>query len=122
MILGSAGSTGGKSSAAHSPRLLADHHHGGDRDSPSFPRSSVGMPSATLGVVFDSGKVGRQRTRSVPDGIPTRSVGTRKTRFTAIYSKIYGKTAVVIREKCPFACHDFVRRYFCASTNSRAVV
>ena len=36
----------------------------------SFPRSCVGMPSATLGVVLWT----RQGTQSVPDDAPTRTV------------------------------------------------
>ena len=72
-----------------------------DRDLHPADSMQLQAHSSTLCVVFDSGNGGRQRTRSVQDGIPTRSVGTRKTRFTAIYSRIYVKTAVVISEKCP---------------------
>ncbi len=44
---------------------------------PSFPRSSVGMRSGTLCVLSRAARPGRKTTRSVEDGIPTRSVGTR---------------------------------------------
>ena len=40
----------------------------------SFPRSSVRMPSSTLCVVFRLDEADWQRTRSVQDDIPTRSV------------------------------------------------
>ena len=43
----------------------------------SFPRSSVGMPFGTLCVLFLVRGCGGRTTRSVADGIPTQSVGTR---------------------------------------------
>ena len=51
------------------------------------PTLRVGMPSSTLCVVFALVQTDRQRTRSVRDGIPPRSVGTS------------AKSAVVFREK-----------------------
>ena len=42
----------------------------------SSSRSPVGMPSWTLRVASGPGRADRERTRSVQDGIPTRSMGT----------------------------------------------
>jgi hypothetical protein len=55
-------------------------------DVSSFPRSSVGMPSSTLGVVrvrHDSNRAFSglaKRTRSVPDGIPTEDRRNEETK------------------------------------------
>jgi hypothetical protein len=43
------------------------------------------MAFSTLRVVFDQCHGTRKRTRSVPDGIPTRSVGTRRTTKRSQY-------------------------------------
>jgi hypothetical protein len=64
------------------------------RRSPSFPRSSVGRPCATLRVVCPTSHP--RRTQSVPDGIPTRSVGT---SLSPLQSPGYQEKPVEISEK-----------------------
>ena len=82
-----------RDSAPKKRRLLADLH----RDLPYLPAVSgvplvptlrVGMPSSTLRVVRVPRAL-RQRTQSVPDGIPTRSVGT---RGNGLQASSYGET------------------------------
>src|SRR5262249_21662900 len=77
--------------------LLADRHR--RRLPHSFPRSPVGMPSATLRV--GPPRSDPRRTQSVPDGIPTRSMGT---RLSPRLSSGYHENPVVIGEESPFLC------------------
>jgi hypothetical protein len=60
-------------------RLLAQHHH--PERGPSFRRSRVGMPPARRGSASSDCVGFTKRTRSVPEGIPTQSVGTSLKHF-----------------------------------------
>jgi hypothetical protein len=90
------------------------------RRSPSFPRSSVGMPSATLRVVCPTSHP--RRTQSVTDVIPTRSVGT---SLSPLLSPGYQENPVEISEKSrkkpKFIPPDGMKHKFASSPSTTTI-
>src|SRR5438874_7002685 len=86
-------------------RVLADHHH---PKKATHPRSHAPRGNA----VFDARRRDlrpRPGTRSVPDGIPTRSVGTRgKPPPDPCCGKADVKLAVVLSEDSPYFSRFFL--------------